>query len=130
MLSPRPPMRRIISTLITVSLVVLAVATSAGAQTEPPPTGTVQAAADPVAGQYVVTLRDHDPVDSESTAQRLVDTYGGTILNVYTSALAGFAVRMAPDDAARLAADEDVESVQEDGVVTTADVQPPSPATT
>jgi subtilisin family serine protease len=79
------------------------------------PTGqVVPAARTSIAGQYVVVLNDN-VADVAATARRLAGK--GTLLHTYRAALKGFAVRTTARAAARIAADPDVSSVQQDSVV-------------
>jgi hypothetical protein len=55
--------------------------------------GVVARAAEPVAGEYIVMLRDgkaRADIDARAVAGRC----GGTVLDTWTSALNGFAVRL------------------------------------
>ena len=72
----------------------------------------------PIAGQYLVTLRDDAAGDVKGLAEALVRAHGGgDIFQTYSSALRGFAVRM-PESAARaLAHHPQVALVEEDGEV-------------
>ncbi|GAA3462620.1 S8 family peptidase [Saccharothrix longispora] len=75
-------------------------------------------AAHPVAGSFLVSLRDG------ATATSLVDRYGGRVGAVFTEVGHGFLVEGLSEAAARrLAADPAVERVHQDGTARTADTQ-------
>lgn len=107
--------------LVTTAVVVTATATvAATAPAATAATGDVVRAVEPVAGEYIVVLSEGKAaVDAPSMARR----YGGAVLHTWTAALNGFAVRLTAASAARLAGDPRVESVQENGLVRTAQEQ-------
>jgi subtilisin family serine protease len=117
------PLRRVAvlvgaAAMATAALTPMTVA-SAAEGSDPAPLGVVAPAADPVPDQYIVSLRDDVGMNAvEGSAGRLANDYGGEVFQTYDTA-PGFAVRMSPDAAARLAADPRVSSVEEDGIVTT-----------
>jgi subtilisin family serine protease len=74
----------------------------------------VPAARAPIAGQYVVVFND-SVTDVVGTARRLAGS--SKLLHTYRSALKGFAVKATPRQAARIAADRAVSSVQQDSLV-------------
>ncbi|MER7012849.1 S8 family peptidase [Saccharopolyspora sp. NPDC000359] len=82
------------------------------------PTGEVRPSANPVADSYIVVLEDDVASASatRSAAARLADTYGGTVTATYTSTIRGFAVRLDEAAARRLAADDAVAYVEQDGI--------------
>jgi subtilisin family serine protease len=94
------------------------------------PDSRIRPSADPVPGQYIVTL-----AQSGVTAQGAVDRsddlarrYSGRVIQHYSRALDGFAVRLSPGQAAALAADPAVATVEQDSYVHTDTTQanPPS----
>ncbi len=95
---------------------------------DPPATGAIERAAEPVAGQYIVTLRTTDPAAVDDGAAQLAHGHHGRVLHVYPETLHGFAVEMSDADAQQLAADPAVASVEEDSVVTTATTESPTPS--
>ena len=91
-------------------------------------TGTITRVADPVAGQYIVTLHTTDPGTVAADAADLTRGHHGRVLHVYPESLHGFAVAMSDADAQQLAADPAVASVEEDSVVSIATTQTPAPS--
>ncbi|GAB3922308.1 hypothetical protein GCM10029976_010590 [Kribbella albertanoniae] len=85
------------------------------------PTGTVlnAGAPDTVPGLYIVGLHGGTSLAPAALstvgaeADVLADRYGGTVRNVYSAALRGFAVKLSEGQARRLAADPKVEFVQQ-----------------
>ncbi len=69
-------------------------------------------AARPVAGQYLVTLRD--PAGLDLAAPRLAAAHGGSVLRLFPT-LPGFAARLPEPGAAALASAPEVSYVEEDG---------------
>jgi subtilisin family serine protease len=96
---------------------LLATTTAAPATAQAQAAGEVERKAEPVPGQYVVTLKPVAPDTVAQVADDLARGHRGRVLRVYAHALEGFAVQMSDDDARALAADPAVESVEEDGVV-------------
>ncbi|MEV0698679.1 S8 family serine peptidase [Saccharopolyspora sp. NPDC050389] len=96
---------------------VLAAALTAAPATAAP-TGTILPAANPVAGSYIVVLKDLNAsaASTTSTTARLVAQYGGTTTATYTSTIRGFAAKLDEASAKRLASDPAVAYVQQDGV--------------
>jgi subtilisin family serine protease len=93
------------------------------------PTGKVVAAGGtPIAGSYVVQLKDTAlaPGAVTSTARSLASRYSGTVSFTYTAALRGFAVRMSAEQAAKLAADPAVGTVTQDAVASLDATQSPA----
>ncbi|WP_436494184.1 putative Ig domain-containing protein [Actinokineospora sp. HUAS TT18] len=94
--------------------------------------GTVLGAdrADAVKDSYIVVVKDSAAPRSASarTAATLTAKHGGTVTAAWQYALNGFAARMTPGQARRLAADPAVASVEQDAVVKIAEdqVNPPS----
>jgi len=108
------------TTLCRLSLFVLAVAglatfDAAPAVAEPEDPGTITEAADPVPGQYIVTLQPEKAVRATSAA--LAEEYDGEVLDLYRHSLRGFSVEMDRADALALSGDPAVLAVEEDGVV-------------
>jgi hypothetical protein len=97
----------------------LAAATPSSAQTEPPGAkGTIEPADEPIPDQFIVTLDDDVPATAVAqVADTLADRHGGDALTVYDTGLKGFVVHMSEPDAKSLAADAQVKSVEEDGLV-------------
>ncbi|HET9380536.1 MAG TPA: S8 family peptidase [Streptomyces sp.] len=82
-----------------------------------PATGTVLAANSPTAvkDSYIVTLKEGAGFKaSSSTGKNLIKEYGGTVKRTFGAALNGFAATLSADEAARLAADPAVASVEQD----------------
>lgn len=70
----------------------------------------------PVSGQYIVVLKGNP---DENTASRgLASKYGGTVKEVYSYALNGYAANMTPEQARELSKDPSVDYVEEDAVFT------------
>lgn len=105
-------------------------ADSARAETPAPEPGRIEQAAQPVAGEYVVTLDRAEVSASEAgpEARALAERHDGTVLYVYEQALRGFAVRMSEDEARALSTEPGVLAVTENGLVraTTTQADPPS----
>jgi subtilisin family serine protease len=80
-------------------------------------TGGIHSAHEPIAGQYVVTLRGVASANVPTVANTLAQTHAGTVLETYRYALRGFAVRMDRAHALALSRDPRVNSVYQDGVV-------------
>ena len=106
----------------------MAAAFTAGPAAAAPASGTVLAAANPIAGSYVVVLKDAKatPGAVKSAARDLAGRHSGAVTYTYTAAIRGFAVKMTEAQAKRLAADPRVASVQQDGVVKLAATQSPA----
>ncbi|MEV0083755.1 S8 family serine peptidase [Saccharopolyspora sp. NPDC050642] len=103
---------------------VLAAALAAAPATAAP-TGSILPAANPVAGSYIVVLKDLNAsaASTTSTTARLVAQYGGTTTATYTSTIRGFAAKLDEASAKRLAGDPAVAYVQQDGVARIAGTQ-------
>jgi subtilisin family serine protease len=91
-------------------------------------TGAVHRVDEPIAGEYIVTLRTTDPAAVEARAAELTRGHRGQVLGVYPESLHGFAVQMSDADAQALAADPEVASVEENAVVTVDTTQSPTPS--
>src|SRR6184192_3109355 len=81
-----------------------------------PDTGNRTAAAEAVAGQYIVVLQN-TVADPASVARDLVNAAGGSLLRVYSSAIKGFAAQLSAPAAAALASNPLVASVEPDQVM-------------
>ncbi|GAA2551607.1 hypothetical protein GCM10010435_22240 [Winogradskya consettensis] len=92
------------------------------------PTGTVEHAGSATAidGSYLVTLKDGTQADN-AVAQRLTTRYGGTVGKVFGHAVEGYTAHLSARQAARLAADPAVASVEADQIVRIADTQTSAP---
>ena len=86
------------------------------------PTGTVidASGADSIANSYIVVLKGESAAAANvtSASQALVKRYGGAVRNNYIATVRGFNAVMSAAQAARLAADESVEFVEQDAKVT------------
>ena|GEM_PF-571081 len=102
--------------------------TTATAPAPPAQSGQVQPATQPVAGQYIVTLKDETPSHVPAETYDLTAKHGGSVFAVYQHALRGFATRMSPAQASAMAQDPNVATVHEDGVVHVATTQSPAPS--
>ncbi|GIF14206.1 S8 family peptidase [Actinoplanes teichomyceticus] len=91
-------------------------------------TGTVLHAGSPtaVAGTYLVTFKDGVQAD-QARAGRLAAPYGGSVAKVFGHAIEGYTAHLTARQAARLAADPSVASVEADQTVTVADTQNSAP---
>ncbi|MFJ8916661.1 S8 family serine peptidase [Amycolatopsis sp. NPDC102389] len=74
-----------------------------------------------IPGAYLVTLKAGQA--TTANVQALAAGYGGQVTRTYDAALRGFASRMTEAQAARLAADPAVASVEPDGIAYATDVQ-------
>ena len=92
------------------------------------PTGTILHADSPsaVAGTYLVVLKDGTQID-KSRADRLAQRYGGTVTRVFGHAIEGYTAHLSARQAARLAADPSVASVEADQRVSITDTQTAAP---
>ncbi len=86
--------------------------------------GAVRAAAEPVAGEYIVTLADVPRAAVAGTARDLVAEHEGELLFTYKHAMEGFAATLTEAEARALANDPQVAAVEENGVVRVSDTQP------
>ena len=69
----------------------------------------------PIAGRYIVVLRQGSDVDRESS--RIAQKFGGKIRHTYHAALRGMAIELPDAVAAALAADPSVATVEQDQVM-------------
>ncbi|MGK5534029.1 S8 family peptidase [Streptomyces sp. URMC 129] len=114
--SPRSPRRGVAAVIAAVATAALAAVGSLPAQAAPAE-GVVIGAGSPgaVAGSYIVTLEEGAGIAAASAQGRdLIAEYGGSVQRTYRAALNGYAARLDPDEARRLAADPAVESVVQD----------------
>ncbi|MBA2389307.1 MAG: S8 family peptidase [Geodermatophilaceae bacterium] len=84
-----------------------------------------------VTGSYVVVLNDTSGVRAEGVpalARRLADRHQGSLSFVYEAALRGFATTMSESNARRLAADPEVDYVQQNQIHTVSATQPNPPS--
>ncbi|MYR56218.1 S8 family peptidase, partial [Streptomyces sp. SID625] len=82
-----------------------------------------------VEGSYIVTFKNSvDRADVPASAKALVARHAGSLRYTYTAALRGFAARMSPQEAKKLAADPSVARVEADAAAYAVDTQtnPPS----
>ncbi|MEU4659383.1 S8 family peptidase [Streptomyces sp. NPDC023723] len=89
-----------------------------------PAVGTVLAAGSPTAvkDSYIVTLKKDAGLKATSAAGKdVVEEYGGTVKKTYRSALNGYTATLSATEAARLAADPAVASVEQNQRVALAD---------
>lgn len=91
---------------------------TAGVAEAAPPTGVVLAAgsADAIANSYIVVLKPGDSGVGPAS-RRLMQRYGGQVLENYGAAVRGFHATMTAPAAARLAADPSVGYVEQDATV-------------
>jgi subtilisin family serine protease len=87
--------------------------------------GVVRAAR-PIAGRYVVVLRDGDR-DVDDEADELARAHGARVFGTWRHAARGFAAAMTAEQASALAAHPGVAWVEEDGVVEAQATQPGAP---
>ncbi len=123
-------MKRLSVLLAATLLLCVAVAlTVAPASTGQSQKGKVKKKARPVAGQYIVTLKEAtaqpygDDSFAPNVAEYLVGLHRGQLKQVYKHALLGFTAQLTPEAAEALADDPRVESVEEDGIVSASTVQ-------
>ena len=107
--------RRLFVALVVVAVVVLSAsaADAGGVSPGPDPVGRPD---QPVAGQYIVTLRDSSS-SIPGAADLLARLHGGLVLRTFQSAIQGFTVRMSDAQARALASDPRVAAVEQDGYV-------------
>ena len=105
-------MRRL-ALFASISALVLAVLPLVPAQ------AVSEAAAGAIPGSYIVVLNEGEPGAVAAEHSR---RYNSSVTHVYRDALRGYAARMSEQAAANVARDRRVAYVEQDGVVTTADV--------
>jgi hypothetical protein len=107
--------------LLVLSLLALTACEGGSASTpdatERPVQGTLLRAARPIAGRYVVVLKD-EQADVDLAADDLARQHGGTVAGTWRHALRGYAGQMTEAQALALARNPRVAWVEEDGVVT------------
>ncbi|KUL21510.1 S8 family peptidase [Actinoplanes awajinensis] len=115
---------RAAAVLVGTALAVVATAPAYAAEA----TGTVLHAgsATAVDGTYLVTFKDGVQAD-KSRADRLSARYGGSVARVFGHAVEGYSAHLTARQAARLAADPSVASVEADQTVRIADTQSAAP---
>ena len=118
--------RRLFIALVVAGVVVLGASAADAAGVTPGP-DPVSRPDQPVAGQYIVTLRDSSS-SIPGAADLLARQHGGLVLRTFQSAIQGFTVSMSDAEAQALARDPRVEAVEQDGYVHAVDTQtsPPS----
>ena len=94
---------------------VLATLTAVGLAAGNPAASAAPAAAEPAARPYIVVLKSSAAVGRVADEHRRA--HGADVAHVYRNALKGYAARMTPAAAARVASDSRVQWVQPDGVV-------------
>ena len=122
--------RRLTSGLTAVALSLLGFAafSSAASAEETQPPVAIEAAAQAVPDQYIVTLRDAVADSPAAAADELTDAHGGTVLQVYDRALQGFAATMTKPEVEALASDPAVAAIQQDSIVELAATETPTPS--
>ncbi|WP_410601041.1 S8 family peptidase [Amycolatopsis sp. lyj-90] len=116
---------------ITLGLVGIAaaLATVSPAASAATPESDVVQARQPIAGRYIVVLRDGAQAAAQGGAASLTQRYGGAVVDTYALTLNGFSVRdLSERQARRLAADPAVRTVHQDGVARAAGEQPNPPS--
>jgi len=129
----RTPVRRALAAGLFAALATATVVVGGGPAIAGPPPGEIRLAgsADAVPGSYLVVLKDSAvtvrgvprAAATGGKARSLAHTYGGTLRQLYVSALSGFSARMSESAAKRLAADPAVAYVEQDQVVRLAATQ-------
>src|SRR5437870_907043 len=110
--------RQVFAALLLALLVIgTALTASAPAATNHGDGGEIHRAAEPIAGQYVVTLQGVAPSHVPATAAGLARANGGTVLMTFQYALQGFSASMSEAQALALSRNPQVASVWEDGVI-------------
>jgi len=79
--------------------------------------GEIQSVAEPVPGEYIVTLANVSSAAVADTAGALGAEYKGEVFATYRSGLRGFAVAMTEEEALALSADPKVAAVEENAEV-------------
>ena len=122
------PSRRVLAAATGIVAVAGALALAGPAAAAAPTGQVVAASGTPIAGSYVVQLKDTGalPAAVTSAARTLASRYSGTVSYTYTAALRGFAVKLSAEQAAKLAADPAVATVTQDAVATINATQSPA----
>ncbi|WP_043173756.1 S8 family peptidase [Streptomyces sp. NRRL B-24484] len=106
----------------TAATAVAATLAVTSADATPPPTGEVRAAAaEPIAGRYLVVFKDAGDALQQAAAvapaaARIARERGGTVRTVFDTVLHGYAAEMTAAQAQRVAADPAVAYVEQDAV--------------
>ena len=109
-----------------VAVVLSALLLAACAETPTTPTAPISQgptlaplirAENPIAGEYIVVLKDGVANDEEKSRGKAARK-NGKVKFTYVSALNGFAAELTPEGVADLRADPDVAYIEEDGIVT------------
>ncbi|MET9863580.1 S8 family peptidase [Streptomyces smyrnaeus] len=122
--------------VLTAAVTGLGGAATAGASTPDAEQNTIRNASAPGAlpDRYIVTLDGGTSASLaarsqvRTTAERLTDSYGGTVRQVYSAALRGFSVRATETQAKKLAAAPGVKYVEADGTMRVSGTQPNPPS--
>ncbi|MBO8198300.1 S8 family peptidase [Streptomyces smyrnaeus] len=122
--------------VLTAAVTGLGGAATAGASTPEAEQNTIRNASAPGAlpDRYIVTLDGGTSASLaarsqvRTTAERLTDSYGGTVRQVYSTALRGFSVRATEAQAKKLAAAPGVKYVEADGTMRVSGTQPNPPS--
>ncbi|MEU2724366.1 S8 family peptidase [Streptomyces smyrnaeus] len=122
--------------VLTAAVTGLGGAATAGASTPDAEQNTIRNASAPGAlpDRYIVTLDGGTSASLaarsqvRTTAERLTDSYGGTVRQVYSAALRGFSVRATEAQAEKLAAAPGVKYVEADGTMRVSGTQPNPPS--
>ncbi|MEL7209243.1 MAG: protease inhibitor I9 family protein, partial [Actinomycetota bacterium] len=119
---------RIVRLASAAGLLVLGVLSTppAGAQSdEHEAVGPVETVEEPVPDQFIVVLEDTvSAAEVDDTTDDLADEHDGEVLYTYDTAIQGFAAELTPAEAAKLAADPRVASVEENARVTVSQAEP------
>ncbi|MBQ1158199.1 S8 family peptidase [Streptomyces sp. A73] len=122
--------------VLTAAVTGLGGAATAGASTPDAEQNTIRNASAPgtLPDRYIVTLDGGTSASLaarsqvRTTAERLTDSYGGTVRQVYSAALRGFSVRATEAQAKKLAAAPGVKYVEADGTMRVSGTQPNPPS--
>lgn len=123
--------RRASTAVLAAVVLLLGLAGRASAAPPPPPGIRGAGSTSAIPGSYLVKLRDSAAARAGGIAARarsLVDGHKGTLGYLYDSAVHGFSAAMSEQEAVRLAADPDVEYVEQDQLLQLADTQDSPPA--
>jgi subtilisin family serine protease len=112
--------RRLVTTGLGVAALCAAAVSPASAQQ-----ASVRTAEQPVVGSYIVVFKDgaSDAPTTNAKAFDLARRHGGKVSNTYVASVRGFAVKLDEAAARRLAADPQVDYVQQDGWARISDTQ-------
>ncbi|MGW5054859.1 S8 family serine peptidase [Actinokineospora sp. NPDC004072] len=117
--------RRVAVASVAAGACALAAVVAASPATAQQATGAIRAAANPVAGSYIVVFKDRDANAPavNNKAFELAKQYGGQVKDTYTASIRGFAAKMDEAAAKRLAANPAVAYVEQDGYMSISDTQ-------